>query len=180
MKKILFIEDDQYKMEKIKTFLEKEHTPVHVREAIYSGLHNWLQPDDALAQEETDYGNANEAMRQQCQLGWRHFIRGRMSMEWGQCIYAHIQQKEIKGITEEQWGATILSINWKHILKIWKSRNGTEHGSTAEEQEEITCKNIISEIENIFFSNNGVLHCSVAEWNLENLREMTSAFDFQS
>ena len=134
-----------------------------------------MQQDDNPHREEKDYGIANESMKQQKAIGWRHFIRGRISIEWGKCIQDHIQQFEITGITADEWGSTLLSINWKNILTIWKARNAKEHGNTTEEQEEINCKNCIQEIENIFLSNEGIIDRSVVELHLEDLKGMTSA-----
>ena len=159
----------------IETFLQQDHTPENVRVAISDGMQHWLQQDNNPEQEEKDYGIANKPMKQQQAIGWRHFIRGRISIEWGNCIHDHIQKQAITGITADQWGSMLLSINWKHILTIWKARNATEHGNTTEEQEAINCKVCIHEIENIFASNEGIINSSIVELHVEDLKAMTSA-----
>lgn len=37
-----------------------------------------------------------------------------------------------------QWIAEITVIIWQHVLQLWESRNGDEHGLTQEEKEKKT------------------------------------------
>lgn len=50
-------------------------------------------------------------MIQQNTMGWRHFIRGCLSIEWGIFIHQNIQQQKLRGITQEQWGVQVLATN---------------------------------------------------------------------
>ena len=95
-------------LQEIKTFLYMDHTPEQVRDAIYSSVKGWLDPVSTQTQElemETqelpaeDFGTAQEAFVQQNVIGWRHYIRGRMSIKWGKCVNDHIKTHDLKGIT---------------------------------------------------------------------------------
>ena len=54
-------------------------------------------------------------------------------------------------------------------------RNGTEHGVTVEDQEEIAKKNLITEIEYVFACNDGIIDKRIVELNNEELQELNSA-----
>jgi hypothetical protein len=58
----------------------------------------------------------------QYDIGWRHFMRGRISIEWGNIMQHHLEVNQIKNMSAEKWGTGLLFINWKHILHIWRER----------------------------------------------------------
>ena len=98
-----------------------------------------------------------------------------MSIEWGNLVHQHITQNNLKGITQEQWGSQLLEINWKHVLKIWTARNGVEHGTNHQEQEGITKRKLIEEIEYIYNRNEEILIQSIASFDLEELNSLNTS-----
>jgi hypothetical protein len=72
----------------------------------------------------------------QSQLGWDHFIRGRLSLKWERIIKSHLQRNGISNITAEQWGSDLLQINWEHIIELWLQGNIEVHESSEAEQTE--------------------------------------------
>jgi hypothetical protein len=156
----------------MKEFLSNKHTPPDVKEAIYMGLYSWLEPIEKV---QKDFGVANKANIQQDILGWRHFIRGRLSIEWGICIHQYAQQQKFTGLTQEQWGAQVLAINWKYILKLWNERNIVEHGETNQDQEAISKSKMIEEIENIFNQNQDTINRSVTSFDIAELETMNTS-----
>jgi hypothetical protein len=54
----------------------------------------------------------------QANIGWQHFVRGRMVIEWGNLINNHIATQRQNSSNTENWGTKLLSINWKYILEL--------------------------------------------------------------
>jgi hypothetical protein len=69
-----------------------------------------------------------KAISEQEAIGWRQFIRGRMSITWRELIKDRLTHNDIANITAEKWGNQIAFINWKHILRLWHLRNKEVHG----------------------------------------------------
>jgi hypothetical protein len=74
--------------------------------------------------------------REQSDIGWDHFIQGRMSMTWGELIKRQLEIRSIKNQKAEQWGTDLISIHWKNILNMWNQRSIEVSGSTEEEKQE--------------------------------------------
>jgi hypothetical protein len=55
----------------------------------------------------TDSSALAATLRKQEAIGWHHFARGRMNIEWGYYINNHIANRTKEKITAEQWGAKI-------------------------------------------------------------------------
>jgi hypothetical protein len=79
-------------------------------------------------------------------FGWQHFIRGRVSIEWGNIINNHISQWKTLNINAEQWCAKLLAINWNHISSMWTVRNQEVKGAAPEEATVIQRNNLIAEM----------------------------------
>jgi hypothetical protein len=88
-------------------------------------------------------------LRTQNNIGWEHFLRGRMTIEWGHQINQHISTQPQHNITAEQWGAKLIAINWKYILKLWQQRNEEIHGTSIEQTEQSRQRLMIEEIQYI-------------------------------
>lgn len=71
------------------------------------------------------YTQLQKAIQQQEDIGWRHFIRGRLTIEWGNINNSHLEINNIKQYNAEKWGAKLIEINWKYVLKIWP-KNGID------------------------------------------------------
>jgi hypothetical protein len=67
-------------------------------------------------------------------IGWDHFVRGWIAIEWGNIINHHPATKPHIHINAEDWGTKLLAINWKYILELWAVRNNKVKGTTPDEQ----------------------------------------------
>jgi hypothetical protein len=90
--------------------------------------------------------NIIKALNHQQELGWDQFIRGKISIEWGSIINEHMSNSDKKDFKAETWGASLLSINWKYIIKIWSVRCEDIHGRTTNEANIINKGKMIEEI----------------------------------
>jgi hypothetical protein len=88
------------------------------------------------------------AITKQNNIGWDHFVRGRIAIEWGYLINRHLKEKNIlpEEMDAEIWGAKLISINWKYVLEMWKLRNGEEHGTDAVTIEKKKKERLMAEI----------------------------------
>jgi hypothetical protein len=111
----------------------------------------------------------------QAAIGWEHFVRGRISISWG-----NIVNKQLSGTTDnfntEAWGSKLVSINFKYILLLWEHRCKEEHGKNAEEIEYNLKRKLLEEIYHIrdkfrsnHFKDNNFINC-----NLHKLQEQDS------
>ena len=118
----------------MKVFLSLPHTPCEVKDAICNNLQLWLDPTntdnliDTVCSKEI-----SEATQSQSDIGWEHFVRGRVSMDWGAIINSHLMINKISNITAEEWGTKMLTINWAYFLEIWSLRNEETLGKSKEE-----------------------------------------------
>jgi hypothetical protein len=113
------------------TYLSEPHTSANIRNSIINNLTNWFEPNDSS--EPTEYLDQNDILKvinKQQAIGWRHFIRGRLSIDWGHLINIHLTFNKITEINAEKWGIDLLRINWKFILKMWRARCEDLHGRT--------------------------------------------------
>ena len=102
-------------LKEIETYLLQDHTPISVKHAIYDNLELWLDPSITKTTERIYDSNIAKALHIQKELGWRNFIRGRISIVWGSIINEHKPNSETKDFKSESWGANLLHINWKYI-----------------------------------------------------------------
>jgi hypothetical protein len=77
---------------------------------------------------------------------------------------------QIKNMNAEKWGADLLLLNWKHILKIWRERCEV-HGKTPEQIEKVKQARLLEERRHIQTSNAKVAH-SEHEWILEDIEHL--------
>jgi hypothetical protein len=82
----------------------------------------------------------------QANIGWQHFVRGRIIIAWGSMISNHLATQKTHIFNAEQWGTNLLSINWKYILQLWEARNKETHGDTPKKSEVIKRQNMIDEL----------------------------------
>jgi hypothetical protein len=69
-----------------------------------------------------------------------------MLIQCGTLINSHLAKQSKYKFNAEHWGTKLLSIHWKHILKLWATRNGEVKGKTPEKMETIHQKDMINEI----------------------------------
>ena len=152
--------------------------PSDVRQAIALGIHSWLEPFKkdrllyALNQLPEDIKYIYD---QQTNIGWDHFIRGRISISWGDYINKALANTN-NSFNTELWGSKIVSINFKYILSLWDHRCKEEHGCNAHDIETKLKDKLINEIQHIqknFKSNHYKDGCFIHR-NIEELQEQDS------
>jgi hypothetical protein len=83
---------DRWRVE-ILQYLSEPHTPPTIRDAICYGLFSWLENGRNTQDKPLLPRREAEVMRvynNQTDIGWQHFVRGRMSIEWGNMINNHL------------------------------------------------------------------------------------------
>lgn len=142
----------------VQTYLSGKFTPSQVRIVIIEGVKAWItnQPlPDIRAMVPKASQTLIQAYEQQTQIGWRHFMRGRIATAWGAMINHHLIEQEIpeKTMTHERWGSKLVSILWEHILELWAHRNSVEHGSNPEELQQTKRRKLVDQIQFLNQSN---------------------------
>jgi hypothetical protein len=157
----------------ISDYLSEDHTPPTVKNSILFHFHKWIE---SLDTNETVQADENDrifkAINQQYNIGWKHFVRGRLSIEWGNIVQSHLEVNNIKNMSAEKWGSGLLFINWKHILKMWRARCEETYGSTSEQIEQSAKSRLLEEIRHIQTSNADLAH-SEHSWILTSIEELS-------
>jgi hypothetical protein len=107
-------------------YLSLNHTPIGLKQIIMRHLLHWLKPTDNSTaghdEENTETDDKKleifKALNQQKLIGWNHFIRGRICIEWGKISYNHFENGKITNISAEKWGLDLLAINCDMIRKV--------------------------------------------------------------
>jgi hypothetical protein len=133
---------------KLLDFLSELHTPRSFRHCIYHHVEKWMEPLHKNNYEPID-PTIKLACQQQDAIGWRHFIRGRLSITWGTIINYHLAHNNITDTNAENWGEQIASLNWDYVLRLWNTRNQELHGVDKNEQEQRKKQYMISELRHI-------------------------------
>jgi hypothetical protein len=103
-------------------YLSESHTPTTIRDAICNGFFTWLEMGrntNHIPKLRTRCTSATKAFNIQSTIGWHHFVRGRMAIEWGNAINEHLAKQTRYSFNAEYWGVHLLTINWQYILKLW-------------------------------------------------------------
>jgi ribonuclease HI len=131
------------------TYLSESHTPPAIRDALCHGFFNWLESGRntlGIPSLPTRSPEVMTAYQSQEHIGWHHFTRGRVIIEWGNLINKHVAKQKKYTFNAEQWGTRLISIHWKYILKIWEVRNNEVNGETLVQSNIIRRQNMIEEI----------------------------------
>jgi hypothetical protein len=110
-----------------------------------------------------------QAMDQQTRIGWRHFIRGRLTMTWGKIIRNYMMENNNKD-TSKQWCIKLVKINWTHVLQMWEQRNHGVHDETPEQQNMKKKVEMIEELQEIQQDNTEMAPSARALINIETER----------
>jgi hypothetical protein len=106
-------------LKEISDYLLQNHTPIGVKQLIMRHLLHWLEPTaNTINTHDKVAPELQKVLKQQMNIGWKHFSRGRLSIEWGNIIIGHLENEKITNISAEKWGADLLHINWKHIVYL--------------------------------------------------------------
>jgi len=98
----------------------------------------------------------NQAYEHQNYIGWGHFLRGRLSLQWKHCI-AHYYKTRQPGdaYTPTLWARKTIDQVFDLFLALWTCRNGEKHGKDYDEQREIALRMTREEVQQIYeFSRN--------------------------
>jgi hypothetical protein len=161
----------------MKVFLSLPHTPQDVRDAICNSLQLWLDPSNTEDIIDTvEKKEVTEALKSQYKIGWQHFVRGRVSIDWGAIINVHLQTNKITNITAEQWGSKMLAINWKFILQIWSIRNEETLGKTNEDVLNKRRAKVLVELQHISATNQDIAgdNADILNVNMEEYQKMNA------
>ena len=124
--------------------MDKITIPLNIRKAISLGIKGWLEKspiDDEMLDNFST--KIQQAFRHQSKIGWDHFVRGRISITWGNLLNDTITKQQFDA---EKWGTQIIDINFKYLLLFWEQRCMNEHGTTSEEQESKLKTKLLNEI----------------------------------
>ena len=66
-------------------------------------------------------------INEQSNIGWDHFIRGKLSGEWAQLQYSYAKQYGLLK-TSEGWLITLIKLLANSSFTLWDIRNGCRHG----------------------------------------------------
>jgi hypothetical protein len=127
----------------------KPHTPPDVKYSICHGFFNWLEkgrPHEFQQPKRNSNPAVTSVSAIQQTIGWDHFTRGRMAIEWDNLINSHIATKPHIKINAEDWGTKLFKIHWKYILELWDIRNSEVKGASPEEQNINLRQDMIQEI----------------------------------
>jgi hypothetical protein len=69
------------------------------------------------------------AYKEQSEIGWDNWMKGRISIEWGTLVNHDIKNQDslIKYNSSEKWAREIILLNWDFAYSIWNLRNKNEH-----------------------------------------------------
>jgi hypothetical protein len=139
---------DKYFLE-LTVLLENHRTNKPTKILILQNVKRWFQnksPIEAIeiAPDATD--TLKLASKQQREIGWDHWIKGRWSQEWATLQnYDIIHNKSGKQHTSsKKWATEIMNLTWEVIHQLWLERNNSEHDSLG--CPEVRCKEKLIEI----------------------------------
>ena len=131
-----------------KQHLSRYHTPAPMANCIMSALERWFKdlPPDRVPRLPTNDSDPNRILHQaindafshQNFIGWGHFLRGRISKHWKQCIalyYKDLQPGD--NYTPTLWMRKTVDAIWQIFLTLWTCRNGEKYGTDYDEQRAI-------------------------------------------
>ena len=108
--------------------LQKRHISADIWYSMKAGIQYFRNSTDP--QQHTNRSNAiGIAYEQQTRIGWNNFLKGRVSLEWGNLMLQEYQRAQKgKSFESRQRFQTALITNlWKLYSPRWKHRNTTHH-----------------------------------------------------
>jgi hypothetical protein len=117
------------------------NTPEKITHSMIHGIFAWEScPDPARPQDTPHRGSVHpidctlvQAYREQTEIGWEHFLRGRISLKWSRAYQLFHSKPAQEPITAAPWAKQVIIVLWEYSTNIWKFRNGVKHGHTKEE-----------------------------------------------
>jgi hypothetical protein len=125
------------------TTLKQINTPIKILQAIIHGLQEWetnmhtptatfkapfrgsvLPADCTLVQ---------AYQEQSKEIGWDHFLRGRISTKWSRAYQLYLYKPDQELPKTTPWVKQVITAIWHYSSSIWKFCNGIKYGHTKEE-----------------------------------------------
>jgi ribonuclease HI len=141
-------------LETLTSLLESKGTDPAITNLLTTGCRNWLDTGattlDLQAPPTHPFPEIlNIAISQQNEIGWNHFLRGRLSIAWGFCFMKWQKQpkpsttrtadaptRPIKHLDPDSWTTHIIKWAFDTVLDLWKNRN--EHIFNVSEEHDTT------------------------------------------
>jgi hypothetical protein len=129
--------------------------------ALLLGLRHWSRfGDNEVVWDETSFRPIiNQALQDQCNIGWDLLLRGFPAKRWTIAQDRHYASTphNIEKTSGLLWGSTFISSLLEFFFLTWKHRNGVLHGNTPEEQEAIRRTRLIIRLNEIFLLHDSTL-----------------------
>ena len=101
----------------------------------------------------------SNAYSSQAKIGWRNFLKGRISNVWSPLFEAHLRNINSK-LSHSQCSRALIKALWKHHRRVWKVRCNTLHADDNELGPRHQREQLQLQIESIWNSYN-------PEWELD-------------
>ena len=89
----------------------------------------------------------SRAKREQEEIGWKHFLCGRLSKKWTEAQEEHNHRmKQVDPDLKTIPTSSLIKQLWSVRLELWRNRNEKKHGGTREEREENHQKKLLLRI----------------------------------
>ena len=122
----------------VRRTMEKTETHIHAQEIILHGIKAAIiNGIETVAEEDLSFkpnGTIKAALKEQNEIGWTNFFRGRLSRKWEQVQQQHYHRTKPKKIDTNRWATLIISVMWQHLLLMWEDWNNDQHGRDNIEQ----------------------------------------------
>jgi hypothetical protein len=121
----------QYK-KNLQAMLTNTMTTTETHQLITQNIHNWFTGAIAIdAKEIAPVSSSTLLMvsKQQTQIGWNQWFKGRLSITWGTLRNFEIQniETQTKYSTAEKWAVDIITLTWEFVYDMWVERNKGEY-----------------------------------------------------
>ena len=78
----------------------------------------------------------DSAVKEQTEIGWKHFSGGRLSKKWQESLELHYGDRlKLDPTVKLTPCSSLIAKLWEMRLQLWRNRNEMKHGKTPEEQE---------------------------------------------
>jgi hypothetical protein len=135
------------------------YTPAPMAKLITDVLRRWFDgsPPIALHLPTDDESTAelhaaiNKAYDHQREIGWGHFLRGRLSSQWRHPIALYYKErKPERTVTPKLWVRKTIDQMFKTFRMLWLCRNGEKHGKNYQEARTIALQATREEAQRIY------------------------------
>jgi hypothetical protein len=121
-------------MRNLYRIMESNETEENTSRVIGVCINKWIHGEEIPKMKELADNPSKElieAYKEQTTIGWDQFLKGRLSIKWGETYnkYKEKEKTKKKYVDAEKWGKDIIVVSWKFFLDIWRERNDNEHGN---------------------------------------------------